>query len=187
MLVGPGLESCLFSFITTPRDILFQSSFPMSVIRSLDVRSRSCHLPVREGWTGRLRHGLRTASRGEIGTDFVVVSLWHHFAPGGERLSDPPKPCSQLHLQSEADGIRGVCQVAGREVAIQPLLATRTTTIRRVAFPPIPRRIASSERLLASAWRCEKPCLMHRHALTLVTIWFYIWDYQCSEYSIVTP
>jgi hypothetical protein len=32
------------------------------------------------------------------------------------------------------------------------------------AAPPIPRRIASSKRLFASASRCEKPCLLDEAA-----------------------
>ncbi len=51
---------------------------------------------------------------GERGSEetFMVVSLWYHFAPGGERLLDRPKTCVYLRLRRAAEPDSG--SVPGR-------------------------------------------------------------------------
>ena len=112
MLVGPWLEFHLISPITTSRDVFLQSSFQMSVIRSLHVRTRSRHLPAHEGWGG----ASAPAENGErgIGRDFGFGIKSYHFAPGGTELMDRPKPVSPWQLRGGPIRIRGVERAAGR-------------------------------------------------------------------------
>jgi hypothetical protein len=47
----------------------------------------------------------REMEDGERGSEetFIVVSLWYHFAPGGDRLVDRPKTWAHLRLQRAAE------------------------------------------------------------------------------------
>ena len=95
--------SNLMSSITTSGDAFFQSSFHMiAPIAYFRTRSRGL---------GPLRHGLRTAARG----DRKRPSLWYHFGiilrRWGRKLMDRRKPRSAWYLRSPAEPDSGV---AGR-------------------------------------------------------------------------
>ena len=85
--------------ITTPRDVFFQSLFPMSGIRSLALRTRSRRLPVQEVYRGTCSAQARNRERG-IGTILCFGITRYHFAPVGRKLMDRRKPRSAWCLRS---------------------------------------------------------------------------------------
>ncbi len=103
MLVGPWLESGLISSITTLRDVFFQSSIPMSVSRSFDVRLDRVIYHTVVGATACLVPGVRSA-RGGIGRELCFGIKSDHFAPWRE---DSPRIISRVDYHRLSNIITG--------------------------------------------------------------------------------